>query len=51
MVSHDLQVPLTSIKGSTASVVGASEAPEPAEALQFLGSSTGRPITCAACRG
>ena len=36
MVSHELQVPLTSIKGSTASVLGASEAPEPAEALQFF---------------
>ena len=36
IVSHELQVPLTSIKGSTATVLGASEAPEPAEALQFF---------------
>ena len=36
MVSHELQVPLTSIKGSTAGVLGAAEAPEPAEALQFF---------------
>ncbi len=36
MVSHELQVPLTSIKGSTATVLGASEEPNPAEALQFF---------------
>ena len=36
MVSHELQAPLTSIKGSTASVLGASESPDPAEALQFF---------------
>ena len=36
MVSHELRAPLTSIKGSTATVLGASPAPPPAEVLQFL---------------
>ena len=36
MVSHELQVPLSAIKGSTASVLGASEAPDAAETRQFV---------------
>ena len=36
MVSHELRAPLTSIKGSTASVLGASPVPPPAEMLQFF---------------
>ena len=36
MVSHELRAPLTSIKGSTATVLGASPAPDPAELLQFF---------------
>ena len=36
MVSHELQGPLTSIKGSAATVLGASSALRPAEALQFF---------------
>ena len=36
MVSHELRAPLTSVKGSTASVLGASPAPDPAEMLQFF---------------
>ena len=36
MVSHELRAPLTSIKGSTATVLGASPAPPPAEVLQFF---------------
>ena len=35
MVSHELRAPLTSIKGSTATVLGASPALDPAEMLQF----------------
>ena len=35
MVSHELRAPLTSIKGSTATVLGASPVPPPAEMLQF----------------
>ena len=35
MVSHELRVPLTSIKGSTAAALGASP-PDPAEARQFF---------------
>ena len=36
MVSHELRSPLISIKGSTATVLGASPAPDPAEMLQFF---------------
>ena len=36
MVSHELRAPLTSIKGSTATVLGASPAPPRAELLQFF---------------
>ena len=36
VVSHELRTPLISIKGSTATVLGASPAPEPAEMLQFF---------------
>ena len=36
MVSHELRAPLTSIKGSTATVLGAFPAPDPAEMLQFF---------------
>ena len=36
MVSHELRTPLTSIKGSTATVLGAPSAPDPAEMVQFF---------------
>ena len=36
MVSHELRAPLTSIKGSTATVLGASPTLDPAEMLQFF---------------
>ena len=36
MVSHELQAPLTSIKGSAAAVLGARSALRPAETLQFF---------------
>jgi len=36
MVSHELRNPLISIKGSTATVLGASPAPETGELLQFF---------------
>ena len=36
MVSHELQAPLTSIKGSAAAVLGARTALRPAETLQFF---------------
>ena len=36
MVSHELRTPLSSIKGSTAAVLGASRPPDPAEMLQFF---------------
>ena len=36
MVSHELRAPLTSIKGSTATVLGASRNVGPAEILQFF---------------
>ena len=36
MVSHELRAPLISIKGSTATVLGASAAPDPAEMLQIF---------------
>ena len=36
MVSHELRVPLTSIKGSTAAVLGAPFGLDPAEMLQFF---------------
>ena len=36
MVSHELRVPLTSIKGSTAAALGANPRPDPAELHQFL---------------
>ena len=36
MVSHELRAPLISIKGSTATVLGASPAPNRAELLQFF---------------
>ena len=36
MVSHELRAPLTSIKGSTATALGASRVLDPAEARQFL---------------
>ena len=36
MVSHELRTPLISIKGSTATVLGASPAPDRAELLQFF---------------
>ena len=36
LVSHELRAPLISIKGSTATVLGASPAPDPAEMLQFF---------------
>ena len=36
VVSHELRTPLISIKGSTATVLGASPAPEPAEMMQFF---------------
>ena len=36
MVSHELRAPLTSIKGSTATVLGASPAVDRAEMLQFF---------------
>ncbi len=36
MVSHELRAPLTSIKGSAATVLGASAALDPAEMLQFF---------------
>ncbi len=36
IVSHELRAPLISIKGSTATVLGASPAPDPGEMLQFF---------------
>ena len=36
MVSHELRTPLIAIKGSTATVLGAPPAPDPAEMLQFF---------------
>lgn len=36
MVSHELRAPLTSIKGSTATVLGAAQPPDPAEVVQFF---------------
>ena len=36
LVSHELRTPLISIKGSTATVLGAAPPPEPAEMLQFF---------------
>ena len=36
MVSHELRAPLISIKGSTATVLGASPAPNQAELMQFF---------------
>ena len=36
IVSHELRTPLISIKGSTATVLGASPVPAPAEMLQFF---------------
>ena len=36
MVSHELRAPLTSIKGSTATVLGASQVPATAEMMQFF---------------
>ena len=36
LVSHELRAPLTSIKGSAATVLGAEPAPDPAEMLQFF---------------
>ena len=36
MVSHELRAPLTSIKGSAATVLGASQPPDPAEVVQFF---------------
>ena len=36
IVSHELRTPLISIKGSTATVLGASAAPDAAEMLQFF---------------
>ena len=36
VVSHELRAPLISIKGSTATVLGASPAPERAEMMQFF---------------
>ena len=36
LVSHELRAPLTSIKGSAATVLGASPFPDPAEMLQFF---------------
>jgi len=36
MVSHELRTPLISIKGSTATVLGASPRPDPVEMLQFF---------------
>ncbi len=36
MVSHELRAPLTSIKGSTTTALGASPAPDPAEMREFL---------------
>jgi len=36
MVSHELRAPLTSIKGSTATVLGTTPAPPQAELLQFF---------------
>ncbi|MCY3841984.1 MAG: ATP-binding protein [Acidobacteria bacterium] len=36
MVSHELRTPLSSIKGSTAAVLGSSRTPDSAEMLQFF---------------
>ena len=36
VVSHELRAPLTSIKGSAATVLGASQPPDPAEVVQFF---------------
>ena len=36
MVSHELRAPLAAIKGSAATLLGASRAPDPAEARQFF---------------
>ncbi len=36
LVSHELRAPLTSIKGSAATVLGATQALDPAEMLQFF---------------
>ena len=36
IVSHELRAPLISIKGSTATVLGASPTPDPTEMLQFF---------------
>ncbi|MDE2985642.1 MAG: response regulator [Gemmatimonadota bacterium] len=36
IVSHELRTPLISIKGSTATVLGAAPVPDPAEMLQFF---------------
>ena len=46
MVSHELRAPLTSIKGSTATVLGASAAVDRAEMLQFFRIPTSKPTTC-----
>ncbi len=35
MVSHELRAPLTSIKGSTATLIGSGDSLDPAETLQF----------------
>ena len=36
VVSHELRAPLTSIKGSAATLLGASQPPDPAEVVQFF---------------
>ena len=36
LVAHELRAPLIAIKGSTATVLGAAPAPDPAEMLQFF---------------
>ena len=46
MVSHELRVPLTSIKGSTAAVLGGARHFAPARRASSSASSTSRPTAC-----
>ena len=46
MVSHELRTPLVSIKGSTATVLGASPARTRPRCCSSSGSSTSKPIKC-----
>ena len=48
MVSHELRMPLTAIKGSAASALSSTSPVSPAGRTSSSGSSTSRPTTCAA---